>query len=202
MQGSHSWLETARYYTSLSLVYILTVAFGWLALHPIQRPPAPLAFQVQLEQLAAIKHLQLPTGISGKPIRIVIPDSGVDLPIDDGYYDEASGEWTLSGDRAQYAVSSSLANTQAGDTFIYGHNNNHVFGALRHNTPAVGAQALVYTDNNHIFSYRFATTKSLTPDDTSALHYQGKPQLTIQTCTGSFNEWRTLFQFSFDKVVQ
>lgn len=202
MQGVHTSLAVKlRYYTSLSSVYIVTIALGWFVLHPVARPHTQLVSLTQPQQSKIVAMLAKPDAISGKPVRIVLPASGLDLPIDEGVYDTTNG-WTLSGYHAQFAVGSSPANNQAGDTFIYGHNNNYVFGALRHRTPDVGEQALIYTDNGHVFSYLFQSTASLTPDDTSVLSYQGPPVLTIQTCTGSFNEWRTLFRFSFDKVVQ
>jgi sortase (surface protein transpeptidase) len=96
---------------------------------------------------------------------------------------------------------SAVANNTSGDTFIYGHNNDYVFGAFRHITPTPGATAFVYTANGHIFDYTFDSSLNLSPDDTSILTYQGPPVLTIQTCTGSVNEWRTMYRFNFDKVV-
>ena len=97
---------------------------------------------------------------------------------------------------------SSLANNAGGDTFIYGHNNDFVFGALRHNTPQPNALALIYTDNGHIFSYSFQSVTSVAPNDVSALDYRGRPIMTIQTCTGSLNEWRTMYKFDFVGVLQ
>ncbi len=200
MQYEHAWFQKVRYYNSVYLVYLLTILFGWYAIHPV----AALGHKpsTAISQIKSAPFIPIAAPVVGKPVRIVIPASGVDLPIDDGSYDSVTNSWTLSGLRAQYATISSLANNSNGDTFIYGHNNNSVFGALRHNTPAVGAQALIYTDNGHIFAYNFQSVLSLTPDDTSVLDYQGPPILTIQTCTGTVDEWRTLFKFDFDKVVQ
>ena len=189
--------------STVSVLYALTVLFVVYAVHPgsfgdggrkiaiaraMQHPAVPPAKKVKL--------------VAGRPVRIVIADSGIDLPVDEGYYDSATDAWTLSGYHAQFAMLSTLANNLGGDTFIYGHNNNYVFGALRHNTPAAGAPATIYTDNGHIFSYKFDAASSLSPDDTSVLKYNGPPQLTIQTCTGGVNEWRTMYRFAFDRVVQ
>jgi hypothetical protein len=96
---------------------------------------------------------------------------------------------------------SALANNAAGETFVYGHNNDFVFGSLRHKTPAIGSVALLYTDNGHIFEYHFSAVTSLSPSDTSVLDYSGTPILLIQTCTGSLNEWRTEYTFQFYKVI-
>lgn len=199
MASEPSVVEKVRYYSSVSLMYCLTLLFALVAFHsPSSKHGAILARSV-LPAALPQTHVAV---ISGTPVRIVIPDSGIDLPVDPGYYDASQSSWTLSGYRAQYAMISQLANNAAGDTFIYGHNNNYVFGALRHNTPAVGAQAFLYTDNGHIFEYRFQQTFSLSPDDTSVFSYSGPPVMTIQTCTGSLNEWRTMYRFGFVKVLQ
>ncbi len=202
MTAEHSRIQRVRFYAKAAVLYVLTITCLWYVIHPA--PP----FAVRASALA--KTAQTPYQptrprvivISGRPVRIVIPASAVDLTIDPGYYNSADGSWTLSGYHAQFAMVSTLANNVGGDTFIYGHNNNYVFGPLRHVTPAVGAQALVYTDNGHVFSYNFQDAASLVPDDVSVLDYQGPPMLTVQTCTGSIDEWRTLFRFKFDKVVQ
>ncbi len=145
--------------------------------------------------------------LSGLPIRIVIPNSSyngkvVDLPIDKGYYNSETGDWTLSGYRAQFAVDTTPANNLSGETYIYGHNNDFVFGALRHNTPEIGSDALIYTANGHIFSYSFVKATDIAPDFTSVLEYSGPSILVIQTCTGSFNQVRTLYYYNFLKVIQ
>ncbi len=203
MHGEHSQAQKVRFYTNIAAIYLLTIAFAWYVIHP-------LSLFAQTRNVSITRASQKPhlptapkiTLIAGRPVRIVIPNSAVDLPVDPGYYNSADNSWTLSGYHAQFAMVSTLANNSGGDTFVYGHNNNSVFGPLRHVTPISGAEALIYTDNGHIFSYRFKSVVSLTPNDTSVLHYQGPPMLTIQTCTGSINEWRSLFRFSFDKVVQ
>lgn len=195
-------LERARFYTTVTVVYSLTVLAGWYVLHPPQHPRTTLASVSASEHIPKVEGITDATITYGKPVRIVIPASGIDLPVDEGYYDASTSAWTLSGYRAQFAMASIVANTASGDTLIYGHNNNYVFGALRHNTPDPGAEAYVYTDNGHIFLYNFVSTESLTPDDVDGLYYIGPPRLTILTCTGALNEWRTLYHFNFERLVQ
>ncbi len=203
MSGTKSLPKRIRFYGIVAGVYLITAFVIWYVVKPsgiVSRTSAlvlPQAAQQPFIPRAAHGHLVL-----GRPVRIVLPDSAVDLPVDPGYYDSKTGDWTLSGYHAQFAMVSTLANNITGDTFVYGHNNNYVFGALRHNTPTTGAPALVYTDNGHIFAYAFQTSRSLAPDDTSVFKYGGPPILTIQTCTGSLNEWRTMYQYNFVRVVQ
>jgi hypothetical protein len=42
----------------------------------------------------------------------------------------------------------------------------------------------------------------LTPEDTSILNYKGPSMLTVQTCSGSFFEYRQLFSFKFNRLLQ
>lgn len=202
MQTELSLLQRVRFVFNVTALYAATVfIIGIAAFSPSHQAPYRYAAYRQVPVAPAVKV------ISGVPVRIVIPGSSwlgqvVDLPVDKGYYDASTGEWTLSGYHAQFMTISSLANNVSGQTYIYGHNNDYVFGALRHVTPAVGAQALLYTDTGHVFSYSFTSVTSVAPDSTAVLDYHGPPILTVQTCTGSFNEVRTLYTFTFDKVVQ
>jgi len=200
MQNELSLIRKVRFVVNVAGWYLLTAVIAWAVLHPAPRIQVRYAAYKTVPAIPAIKV------VSGIPVRIVIPDSSyqgqvVDLPVDKGYYDPANG-WTLSGYHAQYMTISSPANNYSGQTFIYGHNNDFVFGALRHTTPSPGAQALIYADNGHVFSYSFVSATDVAPDYTAVLGYHGPPILTIQTCTGSFNEVRTLYTFEFDKVVQ
>jgi hypothetical protein len=204
MHYAASWFQKVRFCANVGTLYVLTFAFAWYVIHPL-----PVFQPVSITKTDKVYAALQPSFkiISGLPDKIVIPGSSwnglvVNLPIDPGYYDSATDSWTLSGYRAQFAMVSSLANNFAGETYIYGHNNDYVFGALRHVTPAVGSTALLYTTNGHIFSYSFVSASSVAPDMTSVLDYRGPPIMVIQTCTGSFNEVRTLYAYKFDKVVQ
>lgn len=192
--------QKVRFYGHTAAVYVLTLLFVSYVAQPLL-PFGPARAAALTRPLPPRPASQVLV-ISGQPIRIVIPASGVDLPVDPGYYDAATDSWTLSGYRAQFAMISTPANNYSGETFIYGHNNNYVFGALRHVTPSPGAAALLYTSNGHVFAYSFVSSENLGPTATNILDYSGPPVLVIQTCTGSLNEWRTMYTFNFTKVVQ
>jgi hypothetical protein len=202
----HAASKNIRSLVTVSLLYALTVTFVVATMvHPYQVVNHQRLAALTLKKSEQVPHVPIKSVIpviSGQPIRIVIPSESLDLPVDPGYYDPTSGGWTLSGYHAQFAMLSTLANNISGNTFIYGHNNDYVFGALRHNTPGVGALAFIYTSNGHIFEYAFQSVQSLSPTDVSALAYNGPSVLTIQTCTGSLNEWRTMYRFTFAQVVQ
>jgi LPXTG-site transpeptidase (sortase) family protein len=190
--------KKARYYTSVAIMYIATLIVAFYVFKPF--PSLMPGASAQIKNTPAVPAVREILVTSGLPNRIVIPSMAIDLPVDPGYYDANQNEWTLSGYHAQFAMPSTLANDYSGDTFIYGHNNRFVFGPLKNIAP--GAEALVYTDNGHVFSYIFDSSKNLTPEDTSILNYKGPSMLTVQTCSGSFFEYRQLFSFKFNRLVQ
>ncbi len=141
--------------------------------------------------------------LSGTPVRVVIPDSGIDIIVGSGDYNTETREWSLSDTQASFATMTTPPNNASGNTLIYGHGTDAVFGPIGTTNPQPNAQALLYTDNGHIFLYRFQSVRDLTPDDTAILYDTvGPPRMTIQTCTGMFSEWRTMFEFSFEKVLE
>jgi sortase (surface protein transpeptidase) len=199
MNSGSKWVIKAHYFLKLAIIYGITIFFGWYCIRPYHEV-------VSLTNLTKTTRTELEADqvikvIAGLPVRVVIPASAIDIPVDPGYYNPDTDTWTLSGYRAQFDMSSMLANNTGGDSFIYGHNNDFVFGSLRHTTPQIGAIAYVYTANGHIFQYSFSQVYSIGPTDTSVLFAGGPPTLTIQTCTGSLNEWRTMYIFNFDKVL-
>lgn len=139
------------------------------------------------------------TAVSGTPVRLRIPALGYDLPVIDGYYDTKTGEWTLTKDKVQYAKISSMPNDQAGNTFLYGHYRKEVFATL-HTIPT-DAVAIVDTSNGHSFYYKFTIMKTVSPEESAGIFvYDGKPRLTIQTCSGIFFQNRQLFMFDLERV--
>ncbi|HSX29511.1 MAG TPA: sortase [Candidatus Saccharimonadales bacterium] len=134
--------------------------------------------------------------ITGKPVRIIIPSLNIDLPVIDGYYNAQRQQWTLTSDKAQYATMTSPANNAGGNTFIYGHNRKGVFNTL--NQIKVGDTVTLTTDNGHTFTYSFRGALETIPTDDSLFHYQGKPILTVQTCSGVWYQNRQLFTFDLE----
>lgn len=189
-----------RYKLVIAAVLIIAgVLLGWAPYRDshLNTPAVPLSTLVG--QPASAQNVTVPTGqISGKPVRIQIPSVGIDVAIIDGYYNANNGTWTLAGDKAQFAMFSHQSNTVSGNTYIYGHNNAKVFAKLPRT--ALGAQAKIYTDNGHEFSYVFRGSSNVDPSDSSFLSYAGAPQLIVQTCTGLWSQNRTLFTFSFEAV--
>ncbi len=195
------WILKVRYYLTTTSLYGLTIVGLWFTVQ-LGNPPTTQVAAASIPIQIVKKEPEKPkvTLITGKPTRIVVQDSSIDLPVSDGYYNEADGSWTLSDDHAEFAMMSFLPNNISGNTFIYGHGTDAVFGRFGTQPPIAGSIAKVYTDNGHILNYEFESTQNLSPNDTSVLDYSGPSTLTIQTCTGNFSEWRSMFHYRFSGV--
>src|SRR5271170_821530 len=124
MHFEQSFLQKVRFCTNIEVIYLLSIAFVWYAVHPMPSLALVSATNIPQKPHAPVNSPFLV--ISGLPDRILIPDSSydgrvVDLQVNPGYYDAATGTWTLSGYQAQFAMTSSLANNFGGETYIYGH---------------------------------------------------------------------------------
>jgi LPXTG-site transpeptidase (sortase) family protein len=137
--------------------------------------------------------------VTGNPVHLAISSVNIDLAVIPGYYYPSTQSWTLSLDKAQYAVMTAKPNNKSGDTFIYGHYRVHVFYTLPKIQP--GALAVITTDNGHTFTYQFQSSTVTTPDNTSLFTYKGKPILILQTCTGVHFQNRQLFVFNLIEVT-
>jgi len=134
-----------------------------------------------------------PSAVYGKPVRLDLPSLGLSLQVIDGYFNSQTRTWTLTTDKAQYATITPEPNNAAGNTFIYGHYRRNVFANLHKIT--VGDVAVIRTSNDHLFTYRFRSSRITNPNDVALFSYQGPPILTLQTCTGLFYQNRQLFTF-------
>lgn len=136
---------------------------------------------------------------NGYPIRVIVNDVGIDIAVDKGYYNSANKKWTISRDKAYYAVMTDRPNTKKGNTFIYGHNRSNVFSRLLKIKPE--SIATVTTDNGQKFVYKLDRSFTTNPNDSGILQYEGDPILTLQTCSGANFQNRTLFVFKLIEVT-
>ena len=198
-------LQKINLYSSIASVYLLTIGVisaTLYASHAFGAPVWAISKPTPIYQKSVPIVNAIPDTISGKPARLVIPARNIDLPIDEGRYDEASNTWTLSPTHVKFAITTMPANDQSGATFVYGHGTDSVLGRIGTNHPPKGSIAEIHTDNDHVFTYALQSIHNLNPTNTSFLRNitSGPPRLILQTCTGTFSEWRTEFIFSFKKV--
>lgn len=195
-------LQKIKFYGSIAIVYVLT--FGAIgAIFYSSHLFGTTADATQGNDTVASRPLTPSRILAGTPTRIVIPSYNIDLTVDIGHYDASTQKWSLSETRAHYAEMTAQANNRAGVTFIYGHGTDAVFGKIGTTHPPAGTIAHVYTDNGHSFTYTLQSIADLKPDQTHIFKntFTGSPRLVIQTCTGAFSEWRTMFTFSFKEAV-
>ncbi len=190
----------AAYATTLGLFVL--VSFPGVVRLPT---PEPVLAQQQAQHEYLLSESQevseRPAEIlSGKPARLVIPSMNIDMNILDGSYNPSTGEWDLGKDTIHFALPSVLANDFEGTTLVYGHNYDEIFGQLEGLPPEAKVQ--LYTENNLKFEYTYTSAKDLLPNDTTIFDYRGAPTLTLQTCTGNWNELRRMYSFRLDGVTQ
>ncbi|MCU0667047.1 MAG: sortase [Patescibacteria group bacterium] len=177
---------------SLNLVMFLMVYF--LAI------PAP-ATALDTDQFisqAVVKQSEdiRPKAKIGNPTRLIIPRLGINLPIQEGKFDEATQSWTLTSNAVHYAVITSKPNDLSGNTLIYGHNTVQVLFPTMLLQP--GDELLIESQEGYIYSYAYVADSNVKPSDTSILTtISSKPILTLLTCNGLFNENRRLMNFEF-----
>lgn len=185
-----------RFFVIIGLLFI--VAGGLLAYEPLQRQFKSGSHKnivsAEAPRPAPVPELkpEVPY-IEGKPVSLEIPSLGVTLPVVDGVYDSKSQTWSLSKDKAHYALMTPLANNRDGNTFVYGHNRKGVFASLHKIAP--GAELILTTDNGHRFVYAFRSEYETDPYDSSLFNYTGPAILTVQTCSGLWYQNRQLFTF-------
>lgn len=135
---------------------------------------------------------------SGFPTRLVIPSLDLDLEVGRGSYNISDRTWTIDDKHAFYADLSIPLNDNNGTTLIYGHGQAQVFGGLPNIKP--GAIAIVYSDSDYLFSYKYESVKNVVPSDLSVFTAEGEPNLVLQTCTGPLDSYRGLFKFKLEEV--
>lgn len=133
--------------------------------------------------------------VSGQPVRIVVPSAAIDLPVVHGTQNKTTQVWSVSPSAANYAATTAQPNNQGGQTLIYAHATDNLFGPLLSLRP--GAEALVYTANRHVLTYRYRESRDVTPHQTGIFadlkHGTG---LVLMTCDGSVSQYRRLLAFN------
>lgn len=150
--------------------------------------------QSQTQLITSSKQSATTPPIIGQPTHISIPSLNISDDIVPGYYNKITQSWTLSNTQALFATVTSIPNSKAGNTFIYGHARAKVFANLIN--AKKGTKVTISTNNGHIFTYLYASQRDVSPSDVSLFNYSGKPLLTLQTCSGLWSENRRLITFN------
>lgn len=138
--------------------------------------------------------------VIGVADRIAVPSIGIDIAVQSGSYSTATESWMVDDTSAFHADTTVPINDTNGTTLIYGHARRGIFG----NLPDIrsGAEANVHTADGSRFVYEFESVRQVDPTDVSMLTSDGTPKLILQTCSGLFDQHRTLATFSFKEVIR
>jgi len=187
--------DALRFYV---LVGAANLAVGLMLLVvniPVLWPSAMVARSVPI----VIAPRPAPVAIKqGTPVQVAIPSLGINLPVGVGTYDASNDTWNVDDTKAYYADMSVPINDHNGTTLIYGHAQSSVFATLP--TIQAGSEAIVTTDSGYVFHYRYASMREVAPTDMSVFSEDGPPTLVLQTCMGSWSQYRGMFSFTFESV--
>ena len=191
-------ISKIRFFISVSALYALALFFAVQAFD-ISLFQGSVSPSVQAHSRVPVSTEPKIKVVTAKPTRVVVARIGIDLPIIDGNYDPKKKTWTLSDNRPHFAIPSTVLNDLEGNTLIYGHNYDWIFGDLKKLAP--GDVMQLYGDNGKVFTYVYESTQKLKPEDSTVFRFDGKPSATLQTCSGRWNEQRQMFNFTFQKVT-
>jgi len=186
------------YHASLVGLYFLTTLL-MLYLFGVFDKPVRAVLPAVLPAVAQPVSTPAQTVITGRPSRIVLPSLGLDIQVQDGSYNSQDGSWSLDFDHAFFAMPSVQPNDLTGNTFIYGHSSTRIFGKLWRLKP--GEKAEVHTHNGRVFEYKYQSLRNVQPEDVSVFGHHTAPILTLQTCTGDWNELRRLYEFTLERII-
>jgi LPXTG-site transpeptidase (sortase) family protein len=119
------------------------------------------------------------------PIRLVIADLNIDLPVIPSQI--INGAWMTTPAGVSYLTASARPG-QPGNSIFYGHNWPVILGNLLQ--AKVGQDILVYNSDGSQKLFKIQLIKEVKPDDTSILLSTFKPVLTIYTCSGFLDSRR------------
>lgn len=123
------------------------------------------------------------------PVEIIIPSIKIDLPIDPGQIKD--GVWQISEKNATF-LSTSAAPGSGGNTVIYGHNKQIIFGNLPY--LSIGQKIVVKTKSGKIFNYISTEKLFVGPDRVDLVSPTNDSELTIYTCWGIFDSQRAIIK--------
>lgn len=129
------------------------------------------------------------------PVRIQVPDVGIDLPVFPA---------TLTGTKWTYTTKgvSHLSSTPFpggnGNPVFYGHNWPNIFSGLHKST--LGQSIILTSSAGTKLTYTITDIQVVTPDKIEILNQTGDPRITIFTCTGFLDLKRLVITAQSSKV--
>lgn len=158
---------------------IVFVIFGGINYHQTRR----LSFSsVPQEVETSIINLDV-------PIEIIIPSINIDLKIDPGQI--INGVWQTSEKNATFLNSSAVPGN-SGNTVIYAHNKETIFGNLPY--LSVGQEISIKLKSGKIFNYVVTEKYFVSPNRVDLVSPSNVEELTVYTCWGTFDSQRVVIK--------
>lgn len=184
-----SFYSTACLMNILAIMVVAGISTNWWQNNKADAVKASAFSNLKIQQLKAER--------SGVPIKLSISELGLSLGVQKGQFN-VDGSWTLDDSNAFYAVGSMPLNTAQGTTLIYGHNIDPVFKRLHNLKP--GATLKIITENHLEFTYEYSFVSQVEPTDISVFNVNNAPNVTLQTCSGPWDQFRSMYTFRYKSV--
>lgn len=135
------------------------------------------------------KAAQIKTQDIDTPVEIIIPSINIDLPIDPGQIKD--GVWQISKSNATFLDTSAPPGAN-GNTVIYGHNLQTIFGNLPY--LSIGQKIIIKTKSGKLYNYTADQKYFVSPDRVDLVSPTSSEELTIYTCWGIFDSQRVVIK--------
>lgn len=126
-----------------------------------------------------------PSSGGTKPVKLIIADLNIDLPIYPAKIEKNKWEATTKG--VSY-LASSPSPSEVGNSILYGHNWPNLLGSLTKAKP--GQRIQIIFDNGATKNFIIEKTAIVSPKQISVLSQTADRRITVYTCTGFFDQNR------------
>lgn len=173
-----------------AMVVVANIGRFWKNLEPAQKQAVPESVRGVLDNFfGSIKilpetHMYKEALKAVQPVRIIIPKIPVDLEVTPARIIGSKWETTNSG--ASYMMGSSVP-SEKGNTVIYGHAKNEIFGGLK---KVKTGDAIYVLTAEKWYRYKVAEVRSVKPTDTEVIAPTTEKTLTLFTCTAFLDSKR------------
>lgn len=120
------------------------------------------------------------------PAKIIIPRLNIDLPVIEAKV--VDGYWELSENTASFGLGSAFLG-DAGNSVIFAHARDHLFGPLKRIIPK---DKIYVLSKKHYFNYEVTEIKTVYPNQVEVVGPSTDERLTLFTCSGFFDSQRLI----------
>lgn len=136
-----------------------------------------------------------PSTAPESPVRIQVPDVGIDLPV---FPAALTGtKWTYTKKGVSH-LSSTPNPGATGNPVFYGHNWPNIFSSLHKSI--LGQSIILTSSTGSEHTYIITDIQVVTPDKTEILSQTGDPRITVFTCTGFLDLKRLVITAKSSKI--